>query len=245
VSSEGVVVLISAGAEWRVVRARYSDASIERTPHGETFRADVGVHRDVRFMHGGWGKIAAAASTQYALDRFAPRLLVNLGTCGGFEGEVRRGDIILCERTVVYDIIEQMSDPDAAIEHYATTLDLTWLSPSHPPADHRTLLVSADRDLLASELPTLRTRYGAVAGDWESGAIAWVAARSGIHTLILRGVSDVVGPTGGEAYDGGMQIFREGVAVVMTKLLDDLEGWIAAAPAPPATLEPPGPLPSC
>ena len=34
----------------------------------------------ILFLHGGWGKIAATASAQYAIDRWNPCLLINLGT---------------------------------------------------------------------------------------------------------------------------------------------------------------------
>jgi hypothetical protein len=79
----------------------------------------------IRFFHGGWGKISAAATAQEAIDLWQPDLLVNLGTCGGFEGRIARGTIILVTRTIVYDILEQMSDPDEAISHYSTELDWT------------------------------------------------------------------------------------------------------------------------
>ena len=55
--------------------------------------------------------------------------------------------------------------------------DLTWLGAPDPSPVRRVALVSADRDLLPEEIPVLAARFGAVAGDWESGAIAWVAAR--------------------------------------------------------------------
>ena len=74
-------------------------------------------------FHGGWGKIAAAASTQFIIDQFHPELLINLGTCGGFAGNVETGTIILVERTLVYDILEQMGDGAEAIRHYSTSLD--------------------------------------------------------------------------------------------------------------------------
>jgi len=89
------------------------------------------------FLHGGWGKIAAAASAQYAIDRWHPALLVNLGTCGGFAGRVEVGDVVLVERTVVYDIIERMGDPREAIADYATTLDLSWVGASPPSKGQR------------------------------------------------------------------------------------------------------------
>ncbi|MBI4639200.1 MAG: hypothetical protein HY731_00795 [Candidatus Tectomicrobia bacterium] len=40
---------------------------------------------------------------------------MNLGTCSGFEGRIEKGTIILVERTIVYDIIEQMLDFDESI----------------------------------------------------------------------------------------------------------------------------------
>jgi adenosylhomocysteine nucleosidase len=181
----------------------------------------------VLFFHGGWGKIAAAASTQYVIDRWRPDMLINLGTCGGFAGAIERGTIVLAERALVYDIIEQMGDADEAIAHYATTLDLAWLGEDTPQPVQRALLVSADRDLVAAELPQLRARFGAIAGDWESGAIAYVAARNHVRCLILRGVTDLVGEDGGEAYDGTMDLFRERTRDVMTRLLEALPGWIA------------------
>ena len=72
-------------------------------------------------------------------------------------------------------------------------------------------------------------RYDAVAGDWESGAIAYVAARNGVRCLILRGVTDLVGPDGGEAYDGEVAFFHERAPVVMGRLLDQLPAWLALA----------------
>jgi adenosylhomocysteine nucleosidase len=151
-----VVVLISADAEWRAVRQLFVGTEAAASPLGEHFRIAMtvgGTPRPVIFFHGGWGKIAAAASTQYAIDRWKPGLLVNLGTCGGFEGEIERGTIVLAERTVVYDILEQMGDPEAHIAHYTTELDLSWLGEAYPQAVRRSVLVSGDRDLVGSEIP--------------------------------------------------------------------------------------------
>lgn len=189
---------------------------------------DLGRRKEpVVFFHGGWGKIAAAASTQYVIDRWSPALLVNLGTCGGFEGEIEKGTIILAERTLVYDIIEQMGDYDEHIAHYTTDIDLSWLGGGYPQKVLRTLLVSGDRDLLVEDIPRLKAEFGAVAGDWESGAIAWVAARNNTRCLILRGVTDLVGSSGGEAYEGNIQVFVEGATKILSRLVDSLPGWIA------------------
>lgn len=223
-----IVVMISAFAEWPPVCDYFPQAERQSSPVGEWFEAVAAVNGrsvPVIFINGGWGKIAAAASTQYAIDRWSPELLINLGTCGGFAGAISPGDVVLAERTVVYDIIEQMTGAEEAIAHYATDLDLSWLPQPYPLPVRRTLLLSADRDLVVHELPRLQEKYGAVAGDWESGAIAWVAARNDTRCLIVRAVTDVVGADGGEVYDN-FELYVARTAVVMRRLIDSLPGWL-------------------
>ncbi len=228
------VVLISAAAEWRPVRARYPDATTVATPYGEAFAAAIDTpsgRRDVVFLHGGWGKIDAAGSAQYAIDRWRPSLLVNLGTCGGFAGDIAAGEVLLVNFTLVYDILEQMGDPDEALAHYATEIDLSWLRGPLPLPVRREMLVSADRDIVAGEIVGLRERFGAIAADWESGAIAHVAARNGTRCLILRAVTDLVSHEEGEVY-GRPELFVGRAEGVMNHLLDSLPGWLAAGLSP-------------
>ena len=222
------LVLISANSEWRALKEILAgrELQINSTPYGESFDLQLENFQLV-FLHGGWGKISAAATAQYAIDHFRPDLLVNLGTCGGLDGRISSGDILLVERTIVYDIIEQMGDPQAALEHYSTELDLSWLAGFPLPADvRRGLLVSADRDILSEDVAMLIERYQAPAGDWESGAIAWVAARNGVRCLILRGVTDIVSPNGGEAY-GNIDLFHQRTTSTMARLLEILPRFLS------------------
>jgi len=221
------VVIISANAEWRSVRAFSPIAAVQQSPYGEWFETELAT-----FFHGGWGKISAAATAQYAIDHFSPDLLVNLGTCGGFAGRIETGTTILVERTIVYDIIEQMSDPNEAIEHYSTEIDLSWLKDYRPqtvdngqPSIVRGLLVSGDRDIVVEDIPMLIDRFDAVAADWESGAIAWVADKNRVRCLILHGVSDLVGGGGGEAY-GNINLFQQRTNEVMEHLVKSLDKWL-------------------
>lgn len=226
-TSKPVVVLISANSEWRVVKHFYNPPLEDATPFGTWFMQMI-EGRQCVFLHGGWGKISAAASAQYAIDRWQPEMMINLGTCGGLEGRAARGELLLVKETLVYDIIEQMSDPDEAIQAYAVDLDLCWLHPPFPVDVRQVRLISADRDILSEEVPLLIARFDAVAADWESGAIAWVANHSSVRCLILRGVSDLVSTAGGEAY-GNHSVFTEGTNQVMTRLLASLPGWLACS----------------
>jgi adenosylhomocysteine nucleosidase len=219
-----VAVLISASAEWEGAKLVFPDAEIENMPFGESMDVTLD-NRAMKLIHTGWGKIASAGSIQYVIDHYQPDLIVNLGTCGGFEGVVKQGDLILVERTFVYDIVELMGDLDIGTT-YASSLDLSWLAEPYPFPARRGLIASADSDLPPEKIPFLRSK-GALAADWESAAFAWVAKKNNARLLILRMVSDLVSEQGGEAYDD-IEIFNERAKGIMKQLVEQLPGWMRA-----------------
>ena len=219
-----IVVLISATAEWNAVRPLFPDAKIRRFPFGECFDNLI-QDEHISFFHSGWGKIASAGSMQYVIDNYSPDLIVNLGTCGGFENTVNQGDIILVDKTYVYDIVELMGDLDI-VSYYASSLDLSWLAEPYPFPARRGLIASADSDLPPGKIPFLKSQ-GAIAADWESAALAWVAQRNNARLLILRGVSDMVSEQGGELYNN-IEIFNERARGIMQQLIEQLPEWLNA-----------------
>ena len=219
-ASYSTVVVVSADAEWTAVRRVFAQAEYLSSPFGEYFQ-----HEGLGIFHGGWGKISAAASTQYVIDRWNPQTIINVGTCGGIAGAIERFSIVLATRTIVYDIGELMGDSQEAIDAYSTDIDLEWLGDEAPTPVIRCPLLSADRDLVPGEIGMLQNKFDVKAVDWESGAIAWVAKRNRKRVLILRGVTDLVGASGGEVY-GNAAAFAESTAFVMKSLFDALPLWV-------------------
>jgi adenosylhomocysteine nucleosidase len=218
------VVLISATAEWNAAKPLFPNAKIKRFLFGECF--DMLMQEEhISFFHSGWGKIASAGSIQYVIDHYSPDLIVNLGTCGGFAGATNQGEIILVDKTYVYDIVELMGDLDI-VSYYASSLDLSWLAEPYPFPVRRGMIASADSDLPPAKIPLL-TSLGAIAADWESGALAWVASRNDARLLILRGVSDMVSEEGGEVYNN-IEMFNERAKGIMQQLIEQLPDWLNA-----------------
>ena len=219
-----IIVLISANAEWEGVKSLFPGIAIQQSPYGESMDLVLDTW-DLTIYHSGWGKIASAAMMQYVIDYDSPDLVVNLGTCGGFEGVVEQGDVILVEKTFVYDIVELMDDQDVS-PYYASSLDLRWLPKPWPYPVRRGTLASADSDLLPDKIPFLKSK-GAIASDWESAALAWVANKNNARLLILRGVSDLVGDQGSVAYNN-IEIFKQRAREIMKQLFDQLPDWLNA-----------------
>lgn len=219
-----IVVLISAIAEWKAVKEIFPQLEITNSTYGESSKLNL-KGWEFKLYHSGWGKIASAGMMQYVIDHDQPDLVVNLGTCGGVEGLMNQGDIMLVERTFIYDIVELMGDLNI-IDYYASTLDLSWLPKPYPFPVRCGLIASADSDLPPHKIAHLKS-FGAIAGDWESGALAWVANKNRAKLLILRGVTDLVNEQEGETYDN-LALFEERAKGVMRVLFNQLPGWLSA-----------------
>ena len=234
-----IIVLVSAIAEWEGVKPLFPNAEFIITPFGESMNVNLETENpkpetpalsnlegwNLTLLHSGWGKIASAASIQYVIDRYSPDLIVNLGTCGGIADVVNRGDLILVERAFVYDIIELMGDLDIST-YYASSLDLSWLADPLPHPARRGLIASADSDLPPGKIPFLKSQ-GALAADWESAALAWVAKKNNARLLILRMVSDLVSEQNGEVY-GDIEIYKQRTRDIMKQLFEQLPDWLNA-----------------
>lgn len=217
-------VLICAGAEWRAFLSHFPQVDFNSTPFGDSFNIKIN-DLDVCFLHTRSGKVAAAGATQFAISNWQPHLILNLGTCGGIRGQVEHEDVILAEKTIIYDIFNQMSDSDQAIERYCVNFNFSWLPEALPQTVKVGTIASGDRDLLIQDLPDLINKYKSSVADWESGAIAWISQKNDLPCFILRGVSDLVDASGGESY-GNYGFFETQCKVIMGNFALNLSAWL-------------------
>jgi adenosylhomocysteine nucleosidase len=57
-------------------------------------------------------------------------------------------------------------------------------------------------------------------GDWESGAIAWIARKNRTKVLILRAVTDIVDAPGGDPVYGDQRAWQRQTEHAMATLLE-------------------------
>jgi adenosylhomocysteine nucleosidase len=217
-----VVTIVPAAAEWDAVLEYYGVKQVHLRPY-EYFARNIEAKQATAqaiFLHSGCGKVPAAAATQYAIDTWHPSLVINIGTCGGLDSALKVGDLILAERTVIYDICERSGGQEEMIERFTTDLpDCTAM----PACVKRGTLVTGDQDADPARIQCLRLQYGAIAADWESGAVAYVACKcNGIQCRILRVVSDMV--TSGDI--GNNQVFAERIEQYLPVLLEKLPDFM-------------------
>ncbi len=220
-----IAVVIASDIEWASFLKIYNVIERISYPYGE-YCIFVRGEAELNFFHIGWGKISSAAATQYIIDNWKPSSVINIGTCGGIAGRASTGDVIFVTDTTIYDFHVEIGDPLVEMMHYKVCFNHDWLGETLPEAVIRGGILSGDRDLCASDIPHLLENHEALAADWESGAIAFVSSRNVTPCIILRYVSDVVSPEGGEVYGDEMRQFPIRVAAAMVTLLNILPSWV-------------------
>ncbi|MBM9502382.1 5'-methylthioadenosine/S-adenosylhomocysteine nucleosidase [Leptospira sp. 201903071] len=220
-----ICILIASDYEWEYTKKYFSISAANSTPLGEWFCQSF-LEVPVTFFHTGWGKISAAASTQYVIDLFRPEFLINIGTCGGFQGRIEKNDLVLATKTITYDIFEKISDPKTAIEYYISETDWRILPETFAKRFKREAIASGDSDIDPKDIKGFIEKYDVSVADWESSAIAFVAKKNRRRILILRGVSDLVSETSGEVY-GSEENFFLGVRAVLDKIIPILPEMIS------------------
>lgn len=143
-------------------------------------------------LRSGVGKVNAAMATQFLIDHFQPRLVVNLGAAGALNSDLKTGSVIVTASTQEWDV-----DLSALYLRQLSTL---------LPED--TLNLSAILSVLTSRASTgkiltgdvfvadkkhrerLARKFSAIAVDMEAAAIAKVCAQNQTPFLIIKGISD-------------------------------------------------------
>ena len=210
-----VVMQIAAGLEWRALMQLLGNPEqIQEAPVGRYYETKLG-EASIVLLHAGTGKINAAAGAQYAILTWRPDLIIAAGTSGAVASELQELDIVVASRTIVYDIESSIAGASTAkIQSLSCDLELPdWVSALPFPV-HMGPVITGDRDVTRANATDLRSRFQALAGDWESGAVAKVCQMNGVRCLVVRGISDT--PDSDTA--GQMEKWRRNTPIIMERL---------------------------
>jgi adenosylhomocysteine nucleosidase len=163
------------------------------------------------------GPMNASVATTLAIAHFRPRLIINQGTAGALDPELRVYDIVVGEATVDYGAFRSThADAGAGVDHARRTPMSTWLRPDGKdrvefkqfPGDREASQVALAtpnprgrvvKGVIGSafefnreidRLAWVRKTYGAASEDMESAFSAGAAMGFGTRFLAIRIISD-------------------------------------------------------
>ncbi len=169
----------------------------------------------------GIGKVSAALTTQLLIDKFNPSVIINFGTCGGVNNDVKPLSYYIVDKCCQYDFdLTKLEDvPLGYIQEYDTVFFPTN-SDAIDFLEKRTL-ASADRFTCEPADVNAVVSMGCSLCDMEGGAIAQVCKSNQTPLLIIKGVTDVNGSnTQPEQFFANLKAVGDGFPKIISKVVN-------------------------
>ena len=165
----------------------------------------------------GIGKSNAAAATQFAIQSGAEEIL-NVGVCGGFEPQMKIGDLYEVDRAVQYDFdLAQLNGTEIGVLNERTSPYIPMRTTGRHPA--KTLATGDHFNDNTADLPLLK-HLGVGLRDMEGAAIAHVCETAGVPCRALKCVTNVLG-------SGATGQFAENLKRCLAILTEAVGPWSA------------------
>ncbi|WP_018983317.1 5'-methylthioadenosine/adenosylhomocysteine nucleosidase [Salinimonas chungwhensis] len=164
--------------------------------------------QDIVLVKCGIGKVAATMATTALIERFAPDYVVNTGSAGGFDSELRIGDVVIGSALVHHDVDltffgyapgQCAGDMPAVYECDPRLINAAKSATSQlENVAYKTGLICTGDAFIGSDeaADKIRATYTDMkACEMEGAAIAQTCHLLGTPCLVIRSLSDIAGKT--------------------------------------------------
>jgi adenosylhomocysteine nucleosidase len=203
---------------------------------------------DVVIVQSGIGKVAAALATAMLIDKFQVDYVVNTGSAGGFDPELKVGDIVVSSEVRYHDVnltvfgyeIGQLPANPAAYIPHATLVSaakegIAQLSVSSDNNSGNTLdkvqaitgLITTGDTFMAAEEDIAKARANfpmMAAVEMEGAAIAQTCLQFNTPFVIIRSLSDIAGKESPQTFEQYLETASVNSSQLVLNMLSQLKG---------------------
>ena len=170
---------------------------------------------EVVSIYGFVGKVESAMIAQAIIDKFRPRYIIHCGSAGAIHPDLRIGDLVCGMNYLEHDFRAQSINPIPAsaklLEKIADVYDKVNFG----------TIISGDVIVSDREIKTsLYEKYGALAVDMDSAAIAKVCHQNGIDFCSLKVIVDTSEEEAQVEYEQNFRKFSSLPSTIVSELLD-------------------------
>lgn len=215
--------------EVALIRSQISDCVTSRDAGVEFYQGQLN-GCPVVLLRSGIGKVAAALSTTLLLERFKPDQVVNIGSAGGFDPELRVGDVVIGSQVAYHDVdVTAFGYPPGQLPgqplHFGCDQQLIELaerclhSVTHVRSA-RGLICSGDV-FMADPLRVARVRElfpEMQAVEMEAAAVAQVCHQFGVPFVVVRALSDIAGQESSTSFDDYLKVAAHHSSLVVAAM---------------------------
>lgn len=225
-----VAIIGAMDEEVALIKSWLSDMSASSTAGCEFFLGEL-ENTSVVLLKSGIGKVNAAVSTTLLLSKYAPDLVINIGSAGGFDPELNVGDVVISDAVVHHDV-------DVTAFGYA--MGQVPNMPATFPADGQLI----ERAKKAVEtLNTVQARVGLIgtgdsfmhdaervaqvretfpslmAVEMEAAAVAQVCYKFSTPFVVVRALSDIAGKESPQSFEDFLQVAAKNSSLMIREML--------------------------
>lgn len=158
---------------------------------------------EVVLLQSGIGKVAAAVGTTILLDQFAPDVVINTGSAGGFDSSLNLGDVVVSTEVRHHDAdvtafgyeMGQMASQPAAFVADKALIEVAEKAIAIKEGQHsvRGLICTGDAFVCSDEKKEYIRKYfpSVIAVEMEAAAVAQTCHQFGVPFVVVRAISDV------------------------------------------------------
>lgn len=181
-------------------------------------------NKDFILVISGIGKVSAALTTQVVIDKFRPEYVLNFGTCGGMNNDVKVLNYYAIEKCCQYDF--DLTDLEDVPLGYIQEYDTVFFPSSTSGLDflEKSTLASADKFTSKEKDVLTINSLGCSICDMEGAAIAQVCLSNKIPLVIIKGISDVYGSgVESEQFFRNLKTVGQGFPSIIKKVINNIK----------------------
>ena len=114
---ETVAIIGAMDDEIDEIHNNLNNAKVVQENDFKIIKGTIGKYNIV-LTKSGVGKVAAAATTQYVIDKYSPEYIVNTGIAGSLSDKIKAGDIIIAQNMIQHDFdVTAFGNPKGYIDN--------------------------------------------------------------------------------------------------------------------------------
>lgn len=191
-------------------------------------------NKDVVLVQSGIGKVASAIATTLVIDHFKPDYVINTGSAGGFDPELKVGDIAVANEVVHHDVdvtafnyeFGQVPGMPARFTSDAKLIELAQQAIANLNDIHcKVGLVATGDSFMCDPTRIAQTRQrfsDMLAVEMEGAAIAQVCHQLKTPFVIIRSLSDIAGQESPMSFEAYLEVASKNSSALVMDLISRL-----------------------
>lgn len=228
-----IAVIGAMEQEVELLRSALQNTTTETIANSE-FTTGTYEGKDVVLLKSGIGKVNAAMSTTILLEKYQPDVVINTGSAGGFDTNLKVGDIVISDEVRHHDVdvtafgyeIGQMAGMPAGYRSDEKLIEVAKQAVTEVGEHPYALGLICSGDVFMSNpvrVEAVRKDFPVMkAVEMEAAAVAQVCYQFGTPFVVIRALSDIAGQESNISFDEFLPIAAKHSTQIVLKAITKL-----------------------